>query len=154
MSCKIDSKTFETFLSQYASHPVYKAPRGNQLHAKSWQTEAPLRMLLNNLDEEVAAHTGIDDTHKTKVYGWIGANDKIIQHPSIEEWRDRTIAGIQGMEDLERVAAARDRNALAMEALIKAGHGAFVETVMGAFELKLGERDEGPAEEPDQEELI
>tara|TARA_B100000315_G_scaffold147275_1_gene136256 strand:+ start:1786 stop:3477 length:1692 start_codon:yes stop_codon:yes gene_type:complete len=54
MSCKIDSKTFETFLSQYASHPVYKAPRGNQLHAKSWQTEAPLRMLLNNLDEEVA----------------------------------------------------------------------------------------------------
>lgn len=54
MGHKIDSVTFETFLSKYASHPVYKAPRGNQLHAKSWQTEAPLRMLLNNLDEEVA----------------------------------------------------------------------------------------------------
>ena len=31
-----------------------KAPRGSALHAGSWQTEAPLRMLLNNLDAEVA----------------------------------------------------------------------------------------------------
>src|SRR3954462_8271644 len=31
-----------------------KAPRGQSLHARSWQTEAPLRMLLNNLDREVA----------------------------------------------------------------------------------------------------
>ncbi|MEO8290863.1 MAG: urocanate hydratase [Gaiellaceae bacterium] len=31
-----------------------KAPRGQTLHARSWQTEAPLRMLLNNLDSEVA----------------------------------------------------------------------------------------------------
>ncbi len=54
MKNKFDSETFETFLSHYASHPVYKAPRGNRLHAKSWQTEAPLRMLLNNLDEAVA----------------------------------------------------------------------------------------------------
>src|SRR5262249_5139194 len=30
------------------------APRGNQLNARSWATEAPLRMLLNNLDPEVA----------------------------------------------------------------------------------------------------
>ena len=54
MSHKINSKTFEAFLSRYASHPEYRAPRGRQLNAKSWQTEAPLRMLLNNLDEEVA----------------------------------------------------------------------------------------------------
>ena len=31
-----------------------RAPRGAQLNARSWQTEAPLRMLLNNLDPEVA----------------------------------------------------------------------------------------------------
>ena len=30
------------------------APRGTTLNAKSWQTEAPLRMLMNNLDPEVA----------------------------------------------------------------------------------------------------
>ena len=31
-----------------------RAPRGPTLNARSWQTEAPLRMLLNNLDREVA----------------------------------------------------------------------------------------------------
>jgi urocanate hydratase len=31
-----------------------RAPRGSELNARSWQTEAPLRMLLNNLDREVA----------------------------------------------------------------------------------------------------
>ena len=31
-----------------------RAPRGSTLNAKSWSTEAPLRMLLNNLDSEVA----------------------------------------------------------------------------------------------------
>lgn len=30
------------------------APRGTTLTAKSWLTEAPLRMLMNNLDPEVA----------------------------------------------------------------------------------------------------
>src|SRR5688572_3788105 len=31
-----------------------RAARGSQLTARSWQTEAPLRMLMNNLDPEVA----------------------------------------------------------------------------------------------------
>ena len=31
-----------------------RAPRGTDISAKSWQTEAPLRMLMNNLDPEVA----------------------------------------------------------------------------------------------------
>jgi len=31
-----------------------RAPRGVELHARAWSTEAPLRMLLNNLDQEVA----------------------------------------------------------------------------------------------------
>ncbi|HET7735497.1 MAG TPA: urocanate hydratase [Nocardioidaceae bacterium] len=33
---------------------VVKAARGTELTARSWQTEAPLRMLMNNLDPEVA----------------------------------------------------------------------------------------------------
>ena len=33
-----------------------RAPRGTVLNALSWQVEAPLRMLLNNLDPEVAEH--------------------------------------------------------------------------------------------------
>ena len=33
-----------------------RAPRGTSLNARSWATEAPLRMLLNNLDPEVAEH--------------------------------------------------------------------------------------------------
>ena len=31
-----------------------RAPHGTELHARAWSTEAPLRMLLNNLDAEVA----------------------------------------------------------------------------------------------------
>ena len=31
-----------------------RAPRGTEISAKSWLTEAPLRMLMNNLDAEVA----------------------------------------------------------------------------------------------------
>lgn len=55
------------FIKTYAAHPHYKAPRGPQLHARSWQTEAPLRMLLNNLDEEVA-----ENPDELVVYGGIG----------------------------------------------------------------------------------
>src|SRR3990172_5428788 len=44
-----------------------RAPRGSALHARSWQTEAPLRMLLNNLDPEVAEHP-----EKLIVYGGTG----------------------------------------------------------------------------------
>jgi urocanate hydratase len=42
------------FIEKYAQHPHYFAPRGAELNALSWQTEAPLRMFLNNLDAEVA----------------------------------------------------------------------------------------------------
>ncbi len=37
-----------------AVHRTIRAPRGSALSAKSWLTEAPLRMLMNNLDPEVA----------------------------------------------------------------------------------------------------
>ncbi len=49
---------FSEFINQYALHPHYKSPTGNTLHARSWQTEAPLRMLLNNLNAEVAESPG------------------------------------------------------------------------------------------------
>ncbi len=46
---------------------VVKSPRGAQLAAKSWLTEAPLRMLMNNLDPEVA-----ERPEDLVVYGGIG----------------------------------------------------------------------------------
>jgi urocanate hydratase len=44
-----------------------RAPRGTALNTRSWQTEAPLRMLLNNLDPEVAEHP-----ERLVVYGGSG----------------------------------------------------------------------------------
>jgi urocanate hydratase len=44
-----------------------RAPRGPTLTAKSWLTEAPLRMLMNNLDPEVA-----ENPKELVVYGGIG----------------------------------------------------------------------------------
>ncbi|MBP1846437.1 urocanate hydratase [Rhizobium petrolearium] len=43
------------------------APTGGELNAKSWLTEAPLRMLMNNLDPDVA-----ERPHELVVYGGIG----------------------------------------------------------------------------------
>lgn len=58
---------FSEFIKKYANHPSYKAPVGTTIHTKSWQTEAPLRMLLNNLDKEVA-----EDPENLIVYGGTG----------------------------------------------------------------------------------
>ena len=33
---------------------IIRAPRGTGITARSWLTEAPLRMLMNNLDPDVA----------------------------------------------------------------------------------------------------
>tara|TARA_B110000902_G_scaffold5352_1_gene6294 strand:+ start:1112 stop:2785 length:1674 start_codon:yes stop_codon:yes gene_type:complete len=46
---------------------VVRAARGTQLSAKSWLTEAPLRMLMNNLDPDVA-----ERPEDLVVYGGIG----------------------------------------------------------------------------------
>ena len=46
---------------------IIRAPRGTELSAKSWLTEAPLRMLMNNLDPEVA-----ERPEELVVYGGIG----------------------------------------------------------------------------------
>ena len=60
---------------------VIRAPLGDKISAKSWQTEAAKRMLMNNLDPEVAEHP-----HALVVYGGIGraardwpSYDKIIE---------------------------------------------------------------------------
>ena len=60
---------------------LIRAPRGTQLSAKSWLTEAPLRMLMNNLDPDVA-----ERPEELVVYGGIGraardweCYDKIIE---------------------------------------------------------------------------
>ena len=44
-----------------------RSPRGTTLSAKSWLTEAPMRMLMNNLDPEVA-----ENPKELVVYGGIG----------------------------------------------------------------------------------
>jgi len=46
---------------------IIRAARGNTLSARSWMTEAPLRMLMNNLDAEVA-----ENPAELVVYGGIG----------------------------------------------------------------------------------
>lgn len=53
-------------LSRHNSRDV-KSPHGPELTCKSWTTEAPFRMLQNNLDAEVA-----ENPHELVVYGGIG----------------------------------------------------------------------------------
>lgn len=55
------------FLKKYVQHPNYITPTGTTLNARSWQTEAPLRMLLNNLNKDVA-----EDPENLIVYGGNG----------------------------------------------------------------------------------
>jgi urocanate hydratase len=67
-----------------------RAPRGPELNAKSWATEAPLRMLMNNLDPEVA-----EKPHELVVYGGIGR--------AARDWEsfDRIVAALKTLEDDE-----------------------------------------------------
>ncbi|HRY23904.1 MAG TPA: urocanate hydratase [Geminicoccaceae bacterium] len=67
-----------------------KAPHGTTLRAKSWLTEAPLRMLMNNLDAEVAEHP-----ESLVVYGGIGR--------AARDWQafDRIVASLETLEDDE-----------------------------------------------------
>ena len=63
------------------------APRGSTLSARSWLTEAPLRMLMNNLDPEVAEKPG-----ELVVYGGIGR--------AARDWEsyDRIVASLRRLE--------------------------------------------------------
>ncbi|MDR7191562.1 urocanate hydratase [Luteimonas terrae] len=53
--------------SRHDPSRVIRAPRGTELSCRSWLTEAPLRMLMNNLDPEVA-----ERPEDLVVYGGIG----------------------------------------------------------------------------------
>ncbi|WP_350628335.1 urocanate hydratase [Pseudoalteromonas sp. CAL260-MNA-CIBAN-0059] len=67
-----------------------RAPHGDKISAKSWQTEAAKRMLMNNLDPDVAEHP-----HALVVYGGIGR--------AARDWPsyDKIIATLDRLEDDE-----------------------------------------------------
>ena len=87
-----------------AKHDI-KAPTGTRLQAKSWLTEAPLRMIMNNLDPEVA-----ERPEELVVYGGIG---KAARNWEAFEAIVKTLLmrlGFVPMKRLEQAArAARDR---------------------------------------------
>jgi len=56
-----------SLMTRIDTERLIRAPRGTELTAKSWQTEAPLRMIMNNLDPDVA-----ENPHELIVYGGIG----------------------------------------------------------------------------------
>ena len=66
---------------------VIRAPHGTEISAKSWLTEAPLRMLMNNLDPEVA-----EKPSELVVYGGIGR--------AARDWEsfDRIVAALRSLE--------------------------------------------------------
>lgn len=69
---------------------VIRAPRGMERTCKSWLTEAPLRMLMNNLDPDVAEHP-----EELVVYGGIGR--------AARDWAayDRIVETLRRLEDDE-----------------------------------------------------
>jgi urocanate hydratase len=75
-----------------------RAPRGSVLRARSWQTEAALRMLMNNLDPEVAERP--DDL---VVYGGIGKAAR--DWPSF----DRIVTELERLGDDETLAIQSGR---------------------------------------------
>jgi urocanate hydratase len=66
---------------------IIRAPHGTKLSARSWLTEAPLRMLMNNLDPDVA-----EKPHELVVYGGIGR--------AARDWEsfDRIVASLRVLE--------------------------------------------------------
>jgi len=75
--------------TRYADR-VVRAPRGSTRTAKSWLTEAPLRMLMNNLDPEVA-----ENPKELVVYGGIGR--------AARNWEcfDAIVAALRELDDDE-----------------------------------------------------
>ncbi|MCA9659103.1 MAG: urocanate hydratase, partial [Myxococcales bacterium] len=67
--------------------PTIRAPRGTTLSCKGWQQEAALRMLMNNLDPDVA-----EDPANLVVYGGTGR--------AARSWPDyhRIVASLRDLE--------------------------------------------------------
>ncbi len=77
----------EDVMSRLDNIRVVRAARGTELSAKSWLTEAPLRMLMNNLDPEVAERPG-----ELVVYGGMGR--------AARDWQsfDQIVAALRRLE--------------------------------------------------------
>ncbi|MBM0106860.1 urocanate hydratase [Steroidobacter sp. S1-65] len=75
-------------MSRVNTTRTIRAPRGRTLNARSWLTEAPLRMLMNNLDPEVGERPS-----ELVVYGGIGR--------AARDWEsfDRIVATLKRLED-------------------------------------------------------
>ena len=82
------STTSSTTSSTATAAPVIRAPKGTKLSAKSWLTEAPLRMLMNNLDPDVA-----ERPEDLVVYGGIGK--------AARDWQsyERIVDALKRLED-------------------------------------------------------
>jgi urocanate hydratase len=74
-------------MTRIANNRIIRAATGTQLTAKSWLTEAPLRMLMNNLDPDVA-----ENPSELVVYGGIGR--------AARDWDcfDRIVAALRDLE--------------------------------------------------------
>ncbi len=77
-----------TLHSRLDNTRTIRAATGIELTAKSWLTEAPLRMLMNNLDPDVA-----ENPNELVVYGGIGR--------AARTWQDfdRIVAALRDLED-------------------------------------------------------
>ena len=66
---------------------IIRSPRGAEISAKSWLTEAPMRMLMNNLDPEVA-----ENPSELVVYGGLGR--------AARDWEsfDRIVAALRRLD--------------------------------------------------------
>lgn len=75
-------------MSDRQNDRVIRAPRGPDLSCLSWASEAPLRMLMNNLDPEVAERPG-----ELVVYGGIGR--------AARDWKsyDTIVASLRRLRD-------------------------------------------------------
>lgn len=75
-------------MTRIDNNRVIRAAHGTTLSAKSWLTEAPLRMLMNNLDPDVAEKPG-----ELVVYGGIGR--------AARDWEsfDRIVASLKELEE-------------------------------------------------------
>ena len=85
---------------QLANARTVIAPTGPERSARSWQTEAPLRMLMNNLHPEVA-----EDPQNLVVYGGVGR--------AARSWEDfdRIVASLRELGDDETLLVQSGRPA-------------------------------------------
>ncbi|MDQ2634951.1 MAG: urocanate hydratase, partial [Pseudomonadota bacterium] len=90
-------------MNSSASNPRHnireiRSPRGSELNALSWTTEAPLRMLMNNLDPDVA-----ENPNELVVYGGIGR--------AARTWNDfdRIVAALKTLKEDETLLVQSGR---------------------------------------------